>query len=177
MDNEFYMRRALTLANQAAVRQEVPVGAVVVQNGVIIGEGENSPISHCDPTAHAEIIALRRAAAQVGNYRLPGTTAFVTIEPCIMCLGAMIHARIDHLVFAAREPKAGAIVSNDFILGSRCWNHRFTWQEGIYAAEASALMQDFFRSRRRESRLRRGRPVVEEPPLGEPPLGEPPIRE
>ncbi len=166
MDNELYMQRALELARQAAAANEVPVGAVVVRGGTIIGEGANGPIGHCDPTAHAEIVALRHAALGAGNYRLPGTILYVTIEPCTMCLGAMIHARIEKLVFGARESKAGAIVSNDHLLGSRFWNHRFTWQEGICAEESSALMQRFFRNRREESRLRRGRSMPDlDPPL------------
>ncbi len=170
MDNEVYMRRALELARQAAAAGEVPVGAVVTgSDGRIIGEGANGPIGQCDPTAHAEIVALRHAAAQAGNYRLPGTTLYVTIEPCTMCLGAMVHARVEHLVFGARESKAGAIVSNGLMLDSRYWNHRFTWEEGVCAEEAAAVMQTFFRNRREQSRLRRQHRVAgsESPPATE----------
>ena len=110
-DDQYWMARALELASQAASKDEVPVGAVVVLNGKEIGAGFNAPISGCDPTAHAEIRALRDAAARVGNYRLAGATLYVTLEPCTMCVGAIVHSRVSRLVFGALEPKAGAVES------------------------------------------------------------------
>lgn len=144
-----WMRRALVLADAAARAGEVPVGAVLVRSGEVLGEGRNQPLSSRDPTAHAEICALRAASAAVGNYRLPGSTLYVSIEPCTMCAGALVHARIERLVFAAREPKAGVVVSNLQLLEAPFLNHRIRWEEGPLADEASALMQAFFRDRRR----------------------------
>ncbi len=143
-----WMRRALVLAESAARAGEVPVGAVLVRSGEVLGEGANHPLSGNDPTAHAEIRALRSAAAAVGNYRLPGSTLYVTIEPCAMCAGALVHARVERLVFAAREPKAGVVVSNLQLLDAPFLNHRLRWEEGPLAEEASGLMQAFFRGRR-----------------------------
>src|SRR4051812_24747863 len=111
MDHEYFMHRALTLAQVGVQHNEVPVGAVVVLNGEIIGEGFNQPISQCDPTAHAEIVALRAAASKIGNYRLMDAALYVTIEPCMMCAGAIVHARIKDVIFGATEPKAGAVIS------------------------------------------------------------------
>lgn len=145
---ESWMKRALGLAQEAAGHGEVPVGAVIVRDGLLIGEGYNQPISSADPTAHAEIIALRHAAGIEKNYRLPGTTLFVTIEPCTMCVGAMIHARVDNVVFGAREPKAGALLSNLQLHQQGHYNHRLNVVEGVLEHECSALMSDFFRSRR-----------------------------
>ena len=145
---ESWMKRALGLAQEAAGHGEVPVGAVIVRDGLLIGEGYNQPISSADPTAHAEIIALRHAAGIEKNYRLPGTTLFVTIEPCTMCVGAMIHARVDNVVFGAREPKAGALLSNLQLHQQGHYNHRLKAVEGVLEHECSALMSDFFRSRR-----------------------------
>ena len=148
MTDEQWMRRALTLAEQAARHEEVPVGAVLVRGAELLGEGWNQVISAADPTAHAEIVALRAAAAQAGNYRLPGTTLYVTLEPCTMCAGAMVHARVERLVFAAREPRAGAICSNCETLDAAYYNHRVQWEEGPLADESAALLQSFFRARR-----------------------------
>lgn len=147
-DDEKWMKRALELARQAEAAGEVPVGAVVVAGDRIIGEGYNHPIAACDPTCHGEIDALRSAAGTLANYRLPGTTLYVTIEPCTMCLGAMIHARIARLVFGAREPRAGAVVSAQQLLDNNSYNHRIIWEEGILAEECRELMTEFFRRRR-----------------------------
>ena len=147
-EDEYWMRRALALARQGAAAGEVPVGAVVVRDGVAIGEGWNAPIGHHDPSAHAEIVALRAAAQAVENYRLVGSTLYVTIELCAMCAGALMHARVARLVFAAREPRAGVVVSNAGLLDAAFFNHRIAWSEGVCADEAARLMQDFFRSRR-----------------------------
>ena len=148
MNDEQWMRRALALAKQAAQHEEVPVGAVLVRDGEVLGEGWNQVITAADPTAHAEIVALRSAAARVDNYRLPGSTLFVTLEPCTMCAGAMVHARVERLVFAAREPRAGAICSNCKTLDAPFYNHRVQWQEGPLADESAALLQSFFKARR-----------------------------
>lgn len=146
-----YMREALRLAAQAGARGEVPVGAVVVLDGVIVGRGHNRPIGAHDPTAHAEIVAVRQAAAYLGNYRLTGADLYVTIEPCAMCAGALVHARIRRLVFGAREPRAGAVVSTTDVLALPGLNHRVALAEGLLAEEAQRLMQDFFRQRRAPS--------------------------
>ena len=148
MSDEQWMRRALTLAEQAARHEEVPVGAVLVRGDELLGEGWNQVISAADPTAHAEIVALRSAAAKEGNYRLPGTTLYVTLEPCTMCAGAMVHARVERLVLAAREPRAGAICSNCDTLDAAYYNHRVQWEDGPLADESAALLQSFFRARR-----------------------------
>lgn len=142
------MRRALALAEEAAARGEVPVGAVLVRGGQILGEGYNRMISSSDPTAHAEVVALRDAAARVDNYRLPRTTLYVTIEPCTMCVGAMIHARVQRLVFGAREPRAGVVCSQASMLETDFYNHRVEWAEGILAERCADLLREFFRSRR-----------------------------
>ena len=146
--DEPYMREALRLAADAGARGEVPVGAVVVLDDVIVGRGYNRPISAHDPTAHAEIVALRQAATYLGNYRLTGADLYVTIEPCAMCAGALVHARIRRLVFAAREPRAGAVVSTACSLALPGLNHRVDVAEGLLADQAQRLMQDFFRQRR-----------------------------
>jgi tRNA(adenine34) deaminase len=145
------MRRALQLAERAAAEGEVPVGAVVVMDGRIVGQGFNRPIRAQDPTAHAEIVALRSAAAQVGSYRLTGADLYVTIEPCLMCAGALVHARIARLVFGAREPRAGAVVSMLRALELPHINHRVEVVEGVLAEEASALLRAFFAARRSPS--------------------------
>lgn len=147
-DDILYMQHALRLARRAGEAGEVPVGAVLVANGELIGEGRNRVIGAADPTAHAEIAALRDAARRVGNYRLPDTTLYVTLEPCTMCLGALVHARVRHLVFAAREPRAGAVCSAAQLLDSDFYNHRVAWREGVLAGDSSALLRDFFRTRR-----------------------------
>ena len=146
-DTEF-MRKALELARLARERGEVPVGAVVVVDGEVIGEGFNQPISASDPTAHAEIVALRNAAQRIGNYRLSGAMMFVTIEPCQMCVGAMVHARIAKLFYGTREPKAGAIDSAMRAHEHPALNHRMTAEGGILEGECRELIQEFFRSRR-----------------------------
>lgn len=147
-EHETFMRRALVWAQRAAAAGEVPVGAVVVRDGIVLGEGGNHPIGSHDPTAHAEIVALRAAALAVGNYRLPGATLYVTIEPCTMCAGALIHARIDRLVFGAREPRAGAVVSTAAAFDNAALNHRVDVVEGVLANESSELLRTFFRARR-----------------------------
>jgi tRNA(adenine34) deaminase len=147
-EHEDWMRRALALADRAENEGEVPIGAVLVRDGSVLGEGWNSVITLQDPTAHAEIIALRDAARTLGNYRLPGTTLYVTLEPCTMCAGALIHARVEHLVFAAREPRAGVVCSTCSLLDEARYNHRVSWQEGVLAEESSERLQAFFRARR-----------------------------
>lgn len=142
------MNRALNCAQQAAADGEVPVGALVVRDGVVLAEAGNRPIAGTDPTAHAEINALRAASLAVGNYRLPGSTLYVTLEPCMMCVGAIVHARVETLVFAAREPKAGAVVSAAALLDSTFLNHRVNVIEGPCAAESAELMSAFFANRR-----------------------------
>ena len=142
------MRAALALAERAGARGEVPVGAVVVRDGVLLGAGHNQPIGSNDPTAHAEVVALRDATGAVGNYRLPGADLYVTVEPCLMCAGALVHARIARLVFGAPEPKAGAVVSNSRALCAQGLNHRVVVSGGILAEEAAALLQTFFADRR-----------------------------
>jgi tRNA(adenine34) deaminase len=148
VNHETYMMRALALAQQAAAAGEVPVGAVVVRDGVVLGEGANCPVGARDPTAHAEIVALRAAASTAGNYRLPGATLYVTVEPCTMCAGALVHARIGTLVFGAREPRAGAVVSTANVLGNAGLNHRIDVVEGVLSAQCADLLQRFFRARR-----------------------------
>jgi tRNA(adenine34) deaminase len=148
VDDAHFMGLALDLARQAEAAGEVPVGAVAVQGGTVVGRGYNRPISSRDPTAHAEIEALRAAAGALGNYRLPGCTLYVTLEPCPMCAGAMVHARIARLVFGASDPRAGAAGTVFNIVQARELNHRIEVSGGVLAAESSALLQDFFRRRR-----------------------------
>ena len=143
-----FMRRALALAVEAARAGEVPVGAVVVKGDAIIGEGWNQSIGASDPTAHAEVVALRAAARAVGNYRLPGATVYVTIEPCLMCVGALVHARVDTLVFGIPEPKAGAVESTMRATEHGALNHRLRVISGVLAADCRAILQQFFRERR-----------------------------
>jgi tRNA(adenine34) deaminase len=152
VDDVRFMQAALALAAVARERGEVPVGAVVVLDGEVIGEGYNQPIGTHDPTAHAEIVALRTAAAAIGNYRLSGATLYVTIEPCQMCVGAMVHARIARLVYGAPEPKAGAIESAMRAHEHPSLNHRIEVAGGVLAAEARELMQAFFQDRRQAGR-------------------------
>ena len=146
--HEYWMREALALARQAAAADEVPVGAILVEGEKIIGSGFNCPILSSDPTAHAEIMALRDAAKFKQNYRLPGTTLYVTIEPCTMCLGAMIHARVGSLVFGAREPRAGAVLSQPGMLDQQHYNHQLYYLEGILDQECGDLLSDFFKAKR-----------------------------
>ena len=142
------MGEALALARSAQARGEVPVGAVVVKDGAIIGRGGNATIAGSDPTAHAEIAALREAGRAVGNYRLPGCDLYVTIEPCAMCAGAILHARIGRLVFGARDPKTGACGSVVDLFAVRELNHHATVAGGVRAAECGRLLSDFFGTRR-----------------------------
>jgi tRNA(Arg) A34 adenosine deaminase TadA len=142
------MREALALAAAAARAGEVPVGAVVVMDGAIVGRGHNQPITTSDPTAHAEIVALRDAARRVSNYRLAGSTLYVTVEPCVMCVGAMVHARVETLVFGASEPKAGAVESTQRAHEHPALNHKLTVVSGVMAAECRDVMLTFFQSRR-----------------------------
>lgn len=146
--DEKFMELALALARDAQACDEVPVGALLVRNGEVIGAGHNCPVSSNDPTAHAEIQALRRAAEKEGNYRLPGATLYVTIEPCAMCVGAMIHARMERLVFGAREPRAGAVVSRESLADKTWLNHHMTVTEGILAEPCGALLTAFFSHKR-----------------------------
>ena len=146
--DEQWMKRALKLAKKAEVQGEVPVGAIMIKDSQVIGEGWNHPVSANDPTAHAEITAMRAASEKLQNYRLPGTTLFVTLEPCTMCVGAMIHARIERLVFGAYEPKTGAVTSVFNILQSPEYNHRVNFQGGVLEDECASLLKDFFQARR-----------------------------
>jgi tRNA(Arg) A34 adenosine deaminase TadA len=146
-DDRTWMDSALRLARAAAKRGEVPIGAVVVAGDRILGRGANRPIAAHDPTAHAEIVALRRAARAAGNYRLGGATLYVTLEPCLMCLGAMVHARIKRLVFGARDPRIGAVALLRAPRAARL-NHRFTVTPGVRARECGNLLRQFFHRRR-----------------------------
>jgi len=145
---EPHMRHALALAARAAAAGEVPVGAVVVVNGEVVGEGHNRPISTSDPTAHAEIVALRDAAARLKNYRLSGATLVVTVEPCLMCVGAMVHARIGTVVYGTPEPRTGALGSATAAHETPGLNHRLAVVGGVLEDDCRALMRDFFRVRR-----------------------------
>lgn len=142
------MRAALELADRAAQAGEVPIGAVVVTGSEIVGRGANAPIGQSDPTAHAEMLALREAARALGNYRLGGATLYVTLEPCAMCAGALVAARIDRLVFGARDLRFGAVRSKFRLADSELLNHQVTVLEGVLAAECLARLQEFFRQRR-----------------------------
>ncbi len=143
-----YMQRALVLARAAAAQGEVPVGALVVRGGEIIGEGANRPIGQHDPSAHAEIEALRAAGRALGDYRLTGATLYVTLEPCIMCASAIVHARIDRVVFGAWDPKAGAAGSIADVFAIPQLNHRVDVFGGVLAEECATLLSEFFRARR-----------------------------
>ncbi len=147
----FWMQRALELAQQAQAEGEVPVGAVLVKQDHIQGEGWNAPIGEHDPTAHAEIRALRQAAEQLGNYRLPDTTLYVTLEPCVMCAGAIIHARVKRVVIGAADPKTGAAGSVFDILNSERHNHQVEFSRGVLAEECGALLKTFFQARRNKN--------------------------
>jgi tRNA(adenine34) deaminase len=142
------MQLALTEARLAGEAGEVPIGAVVVREGEIVARGQNRVLRDLDPTAHAEIVALRAAAAALGNYRLPGCTLYVTLEPCAMCAGAMIHARLDRLVFAAADPKAGAAGSVLAVVNHPQLNHQMLVEQGILAEKSAELLRSFFRERR-----------------------------
>ncbi len=143
-----FMRQALALAGEAALAGEVPVGAIVVKDGEVIGRGANRPIGGRDPTAHAEIVALREAAARLGNYRLTGCELFVTLEPCAMCVGAMLHARLARVVFGARDPKTGACGSVVDLPAVAALNHHARFEGDVLAQECGALLKRFFAQRR-----------------------------
>jgi tRNA(adenine34) deaminase len=147
-EDEVFMRRALSLAGQGAANGEVPVGAVLVLGNKTVGEGFNQPIGLADPTAHAEIQALRIGAAAIGNYRLPGSTLYVSLEPCAMCAGAIVNARVSRLVFAARDLRFGAARSKFQLLDSNLLNHQVQVEEGLLAADAALLLTEFFAGRR-----------------------------
>ena len=148
MDDESLMREALALAEDAARAGEVPVGAVVVKDGEVVGRGSNRPIGTSDPTAHAEIVALREAAARLGNYRLTGCELFVTLEPCAMCVGAMLHARLARVVFGAADPKTGACGGVVALSAEAKLNHQTAFEGGVLAGECGALLKRFFAERR-----------------------------
>jgi tRNA(adenine34) deaminase len=150
--DEFWMRRAMELASRAETLGEVPVGAVIVCGDEIIGEGFNQPISSSDPSAHAEIVAIRAAAQTINNYRLVGSTLYVTLEPCTMCVGALIHARITRLVFGTTEPKAGAVVSRSQLLNADYFNHKILLSGGVLAEECQHQLSAFFKKRREEKK-------------------------
>jgi len=147
LDRQF-MQEALEQAKLAALAGEVPVGAILVRDGEVIGRGFNQPIGNHDPSAHAEMLALRTAAQGVANYRLPGATLYVTLEPCVMCSGAMLHARIDRVVFGASDPKTGAAGGVLDIFASKQINHQTQVEGGILAEECGQILRDFFRKRR-----------------------------
>lgn len=147
-DDERWMRHALALAQRAALAGEVPVGAVLVKGGEFLAEGWNQPIALHDPSAHAEMLALRRAGERLRNYRLPDTVLYVTLEPCVMCAGAILHARVSRLVFAARDAKAGAVDSVYDVISQPQLNHRVAWTGGVLEAEAGEQLRAFFRQRR-----------------------------
>jgi tRNA(adenine34) deaminase len=148
MTDEDYMREALALARQGAALGEVPVGAVVTMGGAIVGRGWNCPIGRHDPTAHAEMLALREAAAAAGNYRLPGATLYCTLEPCVMCAGALVAARVERLVFATRDLRFGGVRSKFRIADSGALNHAVEIVEGVLAVECVEMLREFFEARR-----------------------------
>ena len=147
LDRQF-MEQALEQAGLAALAGEVPVGAVIVRNGELISKAFNQPITNHDPSAHAEMLALRQAALSAENYRLPGTTLYVTLEPCIMCAGAMLHARVDRIVYGAADPKTGAAGSVLDVFSSKQINHQTVVEGGMMAEECGQLLRDFFKERR-----------------------------
>ncbi|GAA5316694.1 MAG: tRNA adenosine(34) deaminase TadA [Candidatus Pelagadaptatus aseana] len=153
--DEYWMQQALRCAKKAEALGEVPVGAVVVRDNQLLAEGWNQPITAHDPTAHAEIMAIRAAGKQAENYRLPGATLYVSIEPCTMCAGAIVHSRISRVVFAATEPKAGAVISNNRVFDGEELNHRVAYQGGVCAEAATAMIQAFFKRRRAEQKAAR----------------------
>ncbi|GKQ46358.1 tRNA adenosine(34) deaminase TadA [Pseudomonas syringae] len=147
-NDQHFMREALALAAQGAQLGEVPVGAVVVQNGEIIGRGYNCPISGSDPSAHAEMVAIRDAARALDNYRLPGSTLYVTLEPCSMCAGLIVHSRVARVVYGALEPKAGIVQSQGQFFSQGFLNHRVLFEGGVLGEECGAMLSEFFRMRR-----------------------------
>ena len=148
--HEVFMRAALEQAQEARRRNEVPIGAVVVLDGRVVGAGFNQPIASADPTAHAEIVALREAARRLANYRLTGATLYVTVEPCLMCVGAMVHARVATLVYGAREPKAGAVESTQRAHEHAALNHRVAVVGGVLEDDCRQALQEFLRERRKD---------------------------
>jgi tRNA(adenine34) deaminase len=156
MDDTAFMHLALEQARLAGAAGEVPIGAVLVLEGALVARGFNCPIGAVDPTAHAEIVTLREAARALGNYRLTGATLYVTVEPCLMCVGALVHARVARVVFGAPEPKTGALGSTVDALANPSLNHRFDVVRGVCAEETRALLQEFFQSRRVPGRERAG---------------------
>lgn len=148
MSDERFMREALGLAGEAAEAGEVPVGAIVVKDGEIVGRGYNRPITTADPTAHAEIVAMRDAARHLENYRLVGCDLYVTLEPCVMCVGAMVHARIKRIVYGTRDPKTGACGSIVDLPGLATFNHHGSFEGGVLAAESAEMLRRFFAARR-----------------------------
>ena len=151
-DDAGWMRQALLLAQRAREAGEVPVGAVLVRDGAVLGEGWNCPIARSDPSAHAEVMALRAAASRAGDYRLPGATLYVTLEPCVMCAGAILHARLARVVFGALDPKGGAAGSVFTVLGTERLNHRVEVQGGCLGEACAEVLQLFFQSRRGAAR-------------------------
>jgi tRNA(adenine34) deaminase len=149
--DQAFMRKALAVALRAQTRGEVPVGAVLVREGEVVGEGFNAPISLRDPTAHAEVNALRAASEHLGNYRLPGCTLYVTLEPCAMCVGAILHARIERVVFGAADPKTGAAGSVINLFAVEPLNHHAQVHGGVLAQECADLLRAFFRDRREQN--------------------------
>lgn len=154
-EDEQWMQYAIALAAKGEAIGEVPVGAVIVNDNKILGEGWNRPITSCDPTAHAEIVALRQAATNIQNYRLVGSTLYVTLEPCTMCVGALVHARISRLVYGTTEPKAGAVVSQAKILDATYLNHKLDYAGGLLANECQHQLSGFFQLRREQKKLQR----------------------
>lgn len=147
-DDARWMRQALALAERAAAEGEVPVGAVLVKDGALLASGFNRPIGDHDPSGHAEMLALRAGAKALGNYRLTGTTLYVTLEPCVMCAGAIVHARVQRLVFGAPDPKAGAVNAVYDVISNPRLNHRVAWTGGVLEHECGQVLRDFFRARR-----------------------------
>jgi tRNA(Arg) A34 adenosine deaminase TadA len=151
-----FMREALALAAQGASLGEVPVGAVLVQDGEVIGRGFNCPITTHDPSAHAEMVAIRAAAQAASNYRLPGSTLYVTLEPCSMCAGLIVHARIGRVVFGALEPKAGVVQSQGQFFSQGFLNHRLLVEGGVLAEECGSILSEFFKARRAKTAAKPG---------------------
>ncbi|MEE4956144.1 tRNA adenosine(34) deaminase TadA [Pseudomonas alliivorans] len=156
-NDQYFMREALALAAQGALLGEVPVGAVVVQNGEIIGRGYNCPISGSDPSAHAEMVAIRDAAKTVDNYRLPGSTLYVTLEPCSMCAGLIVHSRVARVVYGALEPKAGIVQSRGQFFSQAFLNHRVLVEGGVLGEECGVMLSEFFRMRRAAKDAQKGK--------------------
>ena len=151
-DDHYWMSRAIELAKYASKLGEVPVGAIIVKDNELVSQAWNQPISGHDATAHAEILAIRSAGEKLQNYRIPDTTLYITLEPCAMCLGAIVHARIARVVFGAQETKAGMLLSNKALIESGCFNHDFNWLGGVSAGLCSEVISDFFKKRRKEKK-------------------------